>query len=71
MPHILQHWIKELANWSILDVSLLQIRSKVLSVKTRHRSFLLAGLDIDDLFCRDSAESPLHVVTWGYLGDTW
>ncbi|KAK9840432.1 hypothetical protein WJX74_009841 [Apatococcus lobatus] len=31
----------------------------------------LPGLDIDDLFCRDPAASPLHVVTWGYLGDTW
>ncbi|KAK9865080.1 hypothetical protein WJX84_011403 [Apatococcus fuscideae] len=31
----------------------------------------LPGLDIDDLFCRDPTSSPLHVVTWGYLGDTW
>lgn len=31
----------------------------------------LDDADVDDTFTTDPAASPVHVVGWGFLGDTW
>ena len=29
------------------------------------------GIDVDEVFTTDPKETPLHVASWGFLGDTW
>lgn len=30
-----------------------------------------AGVNIDEVFTTDPKASPVHVASWGFLGDTW
>lgn len=30
-----------------------------------------AGVNVDEVFTTDAAETPVHVAGWGFLGDTW
>ena len=32
---------------------------------------LLVGVELDDVFTTDMASTPLHVVKWGFLGESW
>jgi DNA ligase 1 len=30
-----------------------------------------AGIDVDAVFTTDPGASPVHVTSWGFMGDTW
>ena len=30
-----------------------------------------AGFDVDEVFTLDVKSTPVHVASWGFLGDTW
>lgn len=32
---------------------------------------LLVGVELDEVFTTDMASTPVHVVKWGFLGESW